>query len=158
MLSYVVKQHDADHRYKQVWRCASCGKTRELYRWPWTWFWLRVNRQDLVDEVVRPWWWLGACGRGRGFASNEILFVFMPFNLLIDAIDWIWSRMRYRTKHKFDVALEEAYRRGTVDGRSQERTRLRVKLARLDQLAAEADLEWRQLGGSDSGAGGGLDE
>lgn len=120
---------DDGSRCWQVWRCGNCGKELDLYRWPWTWFWLTADRCHLMDEAVSPKWWLGAMGSWRGFAQCEITFTIMPFNFLIDQVVRLWSWLRYRQKNRWGKALEDAYRRGLVDGRAQQRIRFRKGLA-----------------------------
>jgi hypothetical protein len=125
------------HECYVVWRCQECQKEKEIYRRPWTWFWLTACYPDLMDRVVVPRWWLGSIGAvGRDY-YNEITFTVIPFNALLDAAVRVWRWCKYRRPNKLEQDLERSYRRGVVDG--QGNTRVQIEVAVKEALREERE-------------------
>lgn len=111
-----------DHRtvYKRCWKCLDCGREIDLYRWPWTWFWVRVEYSDCIDGVYKSRWWVGRCAELQRDYGNELLFVAMPFNVLVDwtAKAYHWLRYRFPGQRHNDMQAE--YLRGVLAGRLEQ--------------------------------------
>ena len=133
-------------RFHVVWRCDECGELKEFYRWPWTWFLLIVDRDHIVDKLVKIKWWMGSTGSFRGFATNEMTFTVIPVNLMIDVATAVWKWLKYRRPGKWESELRLATVRAENYGRANERAILRARLGRIGELVINAGdtITWQE--------------
>lgn len=113
----------------------------------WSWLWVIVPREYLVRGLfVRPWW-MGSVGELRGHAQDTVTFAVVPVNLIVDLAVKFYRWAVFRVPGMASRETENAYRRGLVDGRAQERATMRTRLQRLDEVAMNTGRRWWQAGG-----------
>jgi len=122
-----------------------CDKERELYPKPWRWLWVRIRREDLDDQVIKPAPWLGFVGSMRWF-DGTMLFTVIPFNRVVDGITAVYNWIRYSYGDKYVRELWVYYRRGKRDGEKVARCVIRDRLnAVIERMKQDGRPETRDF-------------